>query len=124
MYDKNDRGRCLRESVVCTLGWWHSFKTAAFLIYHRFHADIFAGLFHSLYPANEFFPKPSNLSGILALMSFINIGYPEFKAPLQAALANDDLDPNMKNHLLNIQSLCEFFIPVVTIYIVCVILFT
>jgi hypothetical protein len=54
-------------------------------------------------------------------MSLFRLAYPEVQAALVAALARSDLRVINRRHLLNLQSLFEWFIPqVVTYYLMCI----
>ena len=117
MYCKSNGGKDIRENVCSTLAWWHSYKTACYLLYKKFAKSLFAGCFHALYPSNIFYIKPSNLTSILAIFQYIRIGYPSFKAELEEAMINPLLTPKSLAHLRNIKSICEFFIPAVNIVI-------
>jgi hypothetical protein len=112
MYDKSYGGVHLRKEMVCTLAWWHTYKTAAFKIYKAFTSSVFAPLFHTLFPANIFFTKPSTLNSVVALFQYIRIAYNDVKRDIERALETN-LSANMKNHLLNLKSLCVYFIPTV-----------
>ena len=115
-YDKSKAGKRVRDNVVPLLAWWHTYKTSLFLLFKEYAKTVFAGLHHSLFPTNIFFVKPSYLTNILLLFQYTRLAYPEFKGDLITALSKNDLSPAVRSYLLNLQSLCEFFIPVV-IYI-------
>jgi hypothetical protein len=116
MYDKSYGGVRLRQEMVCTLAWWHTYKTAAFKIYKAFSASIFAPLFHTLFPSNIFFTKPPTLNSVVALFQYLIIAYKEVEQDIERALETP-LTPNMKHHILNLKALCVYFIP--TVHIIC-----
>jgi hypothetical protein len=113
MYCRSQGGKELKTMIVNTLGWWHSYKTACYLLYNKLSRSLFAGCFHALYPANIFYAHPSNLTTILTIFQYIRIGYPEFKQELARVIIQAKVNKKCMAHLQNIQSLCEFFIPTV-----------
>jgi hypothetical protein len=119
MYCRSGGGTDLKTRIVDTLGWWHSYKTACYLLYHKLSKAVFAGCFHALYPANIFYPHPSNLTTILTIFQYIRIGYPEFKQELARVINEAKANQNCLTHLKNIQSVCEFFIPAVLYINIC-----
>ncbi len=116
MYDKTRGGEHLRTRIVCVLATWHTYKAAAYKVFKKYSGDVFAPLFHRLFPSNIFFAKPSYFTSLLSMFQYLRIAYPMVESDMKSALATD-LNPNMQNHLLNLRALCTFFIPVVTIYL-------
>jgi hypothetical protein len=112
MYDLSDGGQRARTRTVITLGYWHSYKQANFLVYKAFAKSFMAGCFPSLFPNIPFFPKPRHLSSIVTLLTYIRLAYPTFRDALATALSGD-VGAAQRKHLENLQALCEFYIPVV-----------
>ena len=121
MYDLSDGGERARTRTVLTLGYWHSYKQANFLVYKAYATSFMAGCFHTMFPNDPFFPKPRHLSSIVTLLSYIYIrlAYPTFRDALATALIGD-LGFDQRKHLENLQVLCEFYIPVGIYIIICV----
>ena len=113
MYDPKGAASELKRYVIPSLGWWHSYKMASYAIYLKYADTFFAGCFHALWPAKAFYPHPKYLSTVIMHLSLVRLAYPGFKTELDNALSSDDTGLSSKMHLLNLQSLCEFFIPVV-----------
>jgi hypothetical protein len=112
MYDLNDGGARARTRVVLTLGYWHTYKQANFLVYAAFAKSFMAGCFHTLFPNIPFWPKPRHLSTIITMLTYIRLAYPAFKERLADALTLE-IGTAQTQHLINLQVLCEFYIPVV-----------
>jgi hypothetical protein len=119
MYDLSDGGERARTRTVLTLGYWHSYKQANFLVYKAYATSFMAGCFHTLFPNIPLFPKPRHLSSVVTLLSYIRLAYPTFRDALATALSGD-LGYAERKHLENLQVLCEFYIPVVIYITICV----
>jgi len=122
MYDTSGAGKAYRRLTFSGLAWWHSYKAACFKLWSVFGKEVFAPLFHCLFPNGMFFPKPKYLSNVVQIFTYIRIAYPAFKPQLDAALKMKQLPVQSKCHLLNIRTICEFCIPVVW-YTLCIYLF-
>ena len=102
-----------REAIGLTLGWWHCYKQANLLLW-RFAAPHFLGpMFHMLVPNSKIKSNPK-LMTIVTYLSYIRLAYPTFRRQLAAALIYPGVTANNKRHLSNLQTLCEYFIPVVS----------
>jgi len=114
MYDPSMAGQTLCASVFVNLGTWHIYKHCSLLVWRKF-ADVFlAGLFHCLFPGSCFFTKP-RLPTVTHVFVLLRMAYPSFRDELSQALY--DIDPGKeKRCLLNLQGLCQYFIPVVRIF--------
>ena len=115
MYDKGNGGSRLKNNVIVTLGWWHTYKIASYTVYKKFSKSFFAGCYHSLFPSKPFREHPQYLSLVIEQLSYVRLAYPFFKDQLQEALDSDHLLDHSKIELMNLQSLCEFFIPTVRV---------
>ena len=112
-YDQSDGGKRIRDRIVVTLGLWHVYKHTCFAVYDRFADCFIAGCFHSLFPGGIFKRKPQYLSTIVTIFTYIRLAYPTFRQQLDNALAREDVSDSSKQHLINMKSLCEFYIPAV-----------
>jgi len=101
-----------------TLGAWHSYKQANAIVFRMFQRDFFAQLHFTMFPGQPFFFAQKKLSKNVVLFSWIRLAYPSFRGKLTAALqAMESGNSNAKagyRHLLNLQFLCEWLIPVVS----------
>lgn len=113
MYDKSDCCVKLRKFTSVHLAWWHNYKWACKKVFEVFGNDFIAGLFHTLFPSVNFNMKFMSHTSINTYLTYIRLAYPSFRDQLAAALQNVDLPISSKTVLLNLQSLCEFFIPAV-----------
>lgn len=100
------------------LAWWHTYKHAAQQCWWGFLDVVWAPLFHCLYPGNSINPKNKGVSLplVLAHMQFVRLAYPSFREHLQKVLTFSGLTPAMRVAALDLQCLCEFFIPTVMFY--------
>ena len=98
------------RSTFCYLGTWHVYKMATTCVWRLFGADFIAPLFHQFFP-NSKFPVSPRLVLSSRILSLIRLSYPTFRPHLLSALAKEALTDKQKAHLLNLQQLCEWFIP-------------
>ena len=115
MYDKSGGGSELRKFLSCNLAYWHSFKQATKMIWKGFANTIWARMWHRMYPGSKFNvinPSPQEAAMHMVYMAR---AYPVFKAELEAAITEGSADEAGKAMLLNIQFLCEFAIPAVSL---------
>ena len=101
-----------------TLGALHSYKQANAIVFRMFQRDFFAQLHFTMFPGQPFFFAQKKLSKNVVLFSWIRLAYPSFRGKLTAALqAMESGNSSAKagyRHLLNLQFLCEWLIPVVS----------
>jgi hypothetical protein len=116
MYDTSGKGKAYKKLTFNSLAWWHSYKAAFQKMYHIFAKEFIAPLFHTLFPAGIFFPKPKYLANIIQIFTYIRMAYKSFKPQLDKALNDKRLKPHNRCHLLNLRTLCEFLIPAVHFY--------
>ena len=119
MYDRSEGGKRLRTYVGCSLAWLHSYKWATKRIMIVYASDFIAPLFHYLWPARQFDPTKFSHTSATTILSYIRLAYPGFKNSLLEHLANPIITVRQRTILQNLQHLCEFFIPVVCILLVC-----
>lgn len=117
MYDTSGKGKAYRRLGFNSLAWWHSYKAAFMKMYQIFAKDFIAPLFHTLYPAGIFFPKPKYLANVIQIFTYIRLSYKTFKPQLDAAFTDKKLKGHNICHLQNLRCLCEFLIPVVHLHI-------
>jgi len=108
--------RTLRTHVANGLGLWHTFKMAHFLIYRHFANAFFAPLFHHFAPGHRFFVHPSRLIQVQEWFTLMRMAYDkEIHAELKRARERKDVNKYSRQILKNLQDLCRFFIPVVSL---------
>ena len=102
MYDKGDGGKRLRMYNGCGLAWWHTFKHACLRLWKVFSREIFAPLWHHLYPGHTFFEKPGSLPMVMSHLLYIQMSrdavieeltklHNDMTLPLQTSYMVDDL---------------------------------
>ena len=124
MYDPSGVGSAMRKWCVVTLGTWHPYKQANTLIWHHWATRVFAPLFHDLIPQSKFHLS-ARLVSISTFLTYVRLAYPMFKAELAEAITfctNKGNRIKELSHLVDLRRLCEFFIPVVSAFIISVIL--
>ena len=112
-YDHSDGGRQLRAFASVNLAPWHNFKHGVELIWKQWAQEIFAPMYHYLYPQNKFAIKYQSPQEPLVHMMLLCNAYPGFKANLQNAMEQDGLSRPNLSLLRDIEFLCEYAIPVV-----------
>lgn len=107
---KDDVGTIFRNSALCYLGTWHVMKMASTCVWRMAASDFIAPLFHQFFP-NIPFPASPRLVLSTKIFSLIRLAYPSFREQLNNALQKEALSDIQKGHLVNLRSLCEWFIP-------------
>ena len=113
MYDRSDGGRRLRMFTSVNMAPWHNFKHGVELVWHTFAHEIFAPMYHYLYPTNKFAIKYQSPQEPLLHMMLLAHAYPSFKPALTEAKNNPDATLANQSLLADIEFLCEFCIPAV-----------
>ena len=106
----------MAASGTVSLAYWHSYKQVSLQLWKELAHDIWAPLFHNLFPSVTFFPKPSSLAMVTALFQCVKLAYPKFKQALRSGLDKTGDVPEFAHRftaLKDIEFLCEFAIPVV-----------
>ena len=116
-FDVSDGGSMLRQNASVWLAPWHNYKHSVELVWKKYANMLFAPLFHTLYPNNKFiiaYPSPQEPTLFMLLVAK---AYPLFRPQLLAAIARKKAQlvkaPKYLGLLEDIQTLCEFCIPVV-----------
>lgn len=116
MYDLTGGGKDLRRWCFVSLGIWHPYKKACEVIWRRWVCRYFGRLFHEIIPGSNVYGSP-RLRNIVTFMSYCRLAYPHFSTQLNEAIADAKMDvitgTSILAHLNDLQSLMEFFIPVV-----------
>ena len=113
MYDPSGGGATLRTYNSVNLAWWNSYKHVCFKIWARFGNSIFAPLWHHLYPANAFFPKPSSFPSVQKHLLYLHMCADDVRPEITSLLARVDPPPKQTKMLKDLQFLLDVAIPVV-----------
>ena len=77
-YDASDGGADFREQVSVNLAWWHTYRHACHVVWNFFSRDVFAPLFHHLFPGQQFHEHPKTLSVVVSLFQIVKLAYGSF----------------------------------------------
>lgn len=113
MYDQSDGGRKLRTFASVNLAPWHNFKHGVELIWKNWANEIFAPMYHYMYPQNKFAIKYQSPQEPLMHMMLLCQAYPSFKAQLKSGIEQDGAKKTNVCLLRDLEFLCEYAIPVV-----------
>ena len=110
----------IRRWLSPTLGAWHSYKMANILIYRTFAHTFMGHLHFAMNPTQPWFPNQHRLPKLVLRFTWIRLAYPRFRKSLQDAIRFMEQRQEHKKagyiHLRNLQILCEWYIPLVTIF--------
>ena len=112
-YDVSDGGKDFRKVISPNLAWWHNYKHASLTVWTAFASELWAPLFHNLYPSHEFFTTNCKLPMVTAHFQFLLIAYPTFAEQLKAMCSNQKLKPSMRIAAQDLRFVCEFALPTV-----------
>lgn len=116
MYDQTNGGKYLRMYNSCNLAWWHTYKQAAMTIWKRFSCEVFAPLWHNLYPGHIFYRKPSSLASVLTHLLYIHMARDHIVGDLRALLVNENVQPAHRVIVKDLDFLVNVAIPVVRMH--------
>jgi hypothetical protein len=116
LYDHSDGGKNLRTYASVNLAPWHNFKHGVELIWKHWSLEVFAPMYHYLYPQNKFAIKYQSPQEPLIHMMLLCNAYPAFKSHLQNALQQEGMSIQNLCLLRDIEFLCEYAIPVVLVF--------
>lgn len=105
-----EKAELFRKKTFCYLGTWHVSKMASTCVWRMYGADFLAPLFHDFFPTSPF-PWSPRMVLSTRMFSLIRLAYPDFRYQLDFALNRPALTETQRKHLVNIRSLCEWFIP-------------
>ncbi len=113
MYDVTGGGARLRAYNSCNLAWWHTYKHAALKIWQTFGREIFAPLWHHLYPGHVFYMNPGSLANVLSHLLFLCLSRDQVQADLSKVLQTPDLSYDCEVMAKDLHFLLNMAIPVV-----------
>ena len=112
-YDKTGGGKRFRTYNSVNLAWWHNYKHTVFQLYSVFANDVFAPLWHHLYPGHIFYKKPSSFGCVLTHMLCLHQSYPRVRVLLDAVIGLDTLHDEVMVMAKDLKFLLDVAIPVV-----------
>jgi hypothetical protein len=112
MYDTRGLGDGFRQNSVAIFGTWHVMKMLSTVVWRAFQDDFIGPLFHTMFPNNPF-PTTPRLIVCHRFFTLLRLAYPSFSNTVKLLLTKEGLAVKERNHLLNLQDMCEFFIPTV-----------
>jgi hypothetical protein len=113
-YDTSGGGKEFRKTFGLTMGWWHCYKQANIAVWKFACAHFLGPMFHALHPGSKLRASPKLIT-IASFFSWIRLAYPTFQKQLKRAIADPTVTINNLRHLKNLRTLCEYFIPTVSI---------
>jgi len=130
----------VRNDLFLCFGLWHAYHYAHIALWHEYRATFLAPAFFALFPREVLLRRPKLLQSV-TFFSWLRLTYPHIRVTLQDAILNkrkELLDWEVKQlqavregkleekksnphrqqyiHLLNLQTLFEFCIPVIQDY--------
>ena len=102
----------LKERCCFFLGTWHPYKTFAQRIWIKFFSDVFAPVFHVLFPKNKCFLKPK-LQSVITMFIYISMAYKIQRQNILKILNKIDRESESFNLGQNFITLFEFLLPTV-----------
>lgn len=115
MYDKSSITEPFRARCALTLGLWHNYKQVSYTLYRAYADELFAPMLHFFFPNSHFYTKPKLLSIVQTAFTQVRLAYPTIRDELTALLRSQTLKPAIRQYAQNLQDLCEFFIPAVSV---------
>ena len=102
-----------------TLAYWHTLKHAVHKVWKCFALELWAPMWHNLYPSGLFLIKGKHPGDELLHMIYAANAYHEIKANLYDMLAEDGLLSETNSMMVkDLIFLFEFAIPAVVLYLV------
>ena len=104
----------VRKRVFINLAPWHTFKVVVQRVYKHFGEEVFAHVFHALFPDQNFKPKPKKLSACVTIFQYLRKSYPRWRDRLRAICDTPGaMYSQYHGQALRLQTLMEFCIPAV-----------
>jgi hypothetical protein len=97
------------------LAWWHTYKIAVGRIWKAFAKEIWAPLWHYLYPGHTFFVKQGSLSCMVSHMMYVFMARDELQ-PLLEKVLEEDLGAASRQMAQDLDFLINIAIPVVLLF--------
>jgi len=104
----------MRRYVSLSLAWWHNLKHAVHQLWKYFSLELWAPLWHHLYPSDLFIIKGKSPQDEISHMLYVAYAYPEIAADLHSLLNDRTLTAANIAMVKDFVFLFEFAIPAVT----------
>lgn len=106
----------MRPWLHCSLGLWHLYKCMNSWVWRTHVYEWLGPMYHYLWPKSKVRAGPAGVHLFPCAQHFtrIRLAYPSFKGDLDAALAHVPAHSARRVHLVNLQNLCEVYIPIVS----------
>jgi hypothetical protein len=96
-----------------TLGTWHSYKHATFLLWKAGAFDFWVPLHLVLFPNCNVY-KEMRLRKCVWWFNLLRVSYASWRQDLKDVIEELDETDVVFNHMVNLRAMMEFFIPVVS----------
>ena len=103
----------MRKFNGLNLAWWHTYKYSVGQIWKRFANEVFAPLWHNLYPGHTFYEKQAKVSIQVVHMMHLDMAYPAVQDKLHEVLTLPNVLPRTRVFVRDMIFLHEMAIPVV-----------
>ena len=117
MYDRSGVGVPMRSWLCVTLGVWHPYKQANSVLWNHFGPRFLAPYFNHMVPAANFSNK-AKLVTIVTYFTYMRLAYVDLKQDLCDAIERSKetkrTNPKILDTLLDLQSIFEYFLPVLS----------
>ena len=104
----------MRRYVSLSLAWWHNLKHAVHQLWKYFSLELWAPLWHHLYPSDLFIIKGKSPQDEISHMLYVAYAYPEIAADLHSLLNDRTLTAANIAMVKDFVFLFEFAIPAVS----------
>ena len=113
MYDTTGGGEKFRKCNGVTLAWWHTYKQALYIIWKSFANELFAPMWHYLYPGHAFYAKPSSLVAVISHLLWLNLTRSKYMPRLEKIMTDESMSKQMRILCEDLKFLLNVAIPVV-----------
>lgn len=118
---ERDAGEPLRKFISISLAWWHSMKHAVHKVWNEFALEIWAPMWHQLYPSSLFRIKGQHPSDEILHMLYAAHAYDTRLKPILMKMAHaSELAKYSETNAVMVKDLVflfEFAIPSVPLYL-------
>ena len=116
MYTNTETAAAMRRYISLSLAWWHSLKHAVHQVWKFFALELWAPLWHHLYPADLFLIKGKSPQDEISHLLYVAYAYPDFADDLRALVTERTLTAGNIAMVKDFIFLFEFAIPAVTFF--------
>ena len=116
-YDQSGGGIRFRTFNSIGMAWWHTYKHTCFQLLKVFSTDVFAPIWHHLYPGHHFYAKPGSFACVQAQLMQLHLAYPSIQHHFENII-EQEYNPACYKMLMDLKYLMEVAIPVVSSVVV------